>query len=106
MGFYSPQSLLNDARRHGISVRGVDLNASEVLPCLEEPVPLNRDPPHGPSEPQPVMRLGLNGVRSLGSDVAEQIAAGRPYGSMEELARRVPLSAAAFEALATAGAFG
>ncbi|HXA58217.1 MAG TPA: error-prone DNA polymerase [Streptosporangiaceae bacterium] len=106
MGFYSPQSLLNDARRHGISVRGVDLNASEVLPCLEEPVPLNRDHPHGPSEPQPVIRLGLNGVRSLGSDVAGQIAAGRPYGSMEELARRVPLSAAAFEALATAGAFG
>ena len=28
MGFYSPASLISDARRHGVQVRGVDVNAS------------------------------------------------------------------------------
>ncbi|MFC7733396.1 helix-hairpin-helix domain-containing protein [Actinomadura keratinilytica] len=106
MGFYSPQSLLADARRHGVEVRGVDVNASGAHPTLEEPVPVRSRHPHAPSAPQPAIRLGLAGVRNLGEEAAEAIAAGRPYASMEDLARRVPLSAAALEALATAGAFG
>jgi error-prone DNA polymerase len=126
MGFYSPQSLLADARRHGVEVRGVDINASDALPTLEEPsaaVPAGErkgqptgkmkgetaaacDHPHAPGRPQPAIRLGLSGIRNLGSDMAERIAAGRPYHSMEDLVRRVPLSTAALEALATAGAFG
>ncbi|TYK42699.1 error-prone DNA polymerase [Actinomadura decatromicini] len=105
MGFYSPQSLLNDARRHGVVVRGVDVNASGVHPTLEEAVEVESDHPHAPAEPQPAIRLGLSGIRNLGEDTAEAIAAGRPYASMEDLARRVPLSAGALEALATAGAF-
>ncbi|SNS46320.1 error-prone DNA polymerase, DnaE-like [Actinomadura meyerae] len=105
MGFYSPQSLIADARHHGVVVRGVDVNASAVHPTLEEPVEVESDHPHAPSEPQPAIRLGLSGVRNLGEDAAEAIAAGRPYASMEDLARRVPLSAGALEALATAGAF-
>jgi error-prone DNA polymerase len=105
MGFYSPQSLLADARRHGVTVRGVDLNASGALPVLEEHVAVVSSHPHAPSMPQPAIRLGLSGIRNLGTDAAEAIAAGRPYTDMEDLARRVPLSAAAFEALATAGAF-
>jgi error-prone DNA polymerase len=35
MGFYSPASLIGDARRHGVQVRGVDVNASGVLATLE-----------------------------------------------------------------------
>src|SRR5262249_40083207 len=35
MGFYSPQSLVADARRHGVVVRGPDINASAVYPTLE-----------------------------------------------------------------------
>src|SRR5699024_10681347 len=35
MGFYSPQSLVADARRHGVTVRGVDVNASEAQATLE-----------------------------------------------------------------------
>src|SRR5204863_7478 len=35
MGFYSPQSLVADARRHGVRVRGPDVNASEVQADLE-----------------------------------------------------------------------
>lgn len=106
MGFYSPQTLLADARRHGVTVRGVDVNASDVLATLEEPLPVARHHPHGPEDDQPAIRAGLSSVRNLGDDVAEAIAAGRPYESMEDLARRVPLSAGALEALATAGAFG
>ncbi|HXS66636.1 MAG TPA: error-prone DNA polymerase [Streptosporangiaceae bacterium] len=35
MGFYSPASLISDVRRHGVEVRGVDINASGVLATLE-----------------------------------------------------------------------
>src|SRR3978361_274762 len=37
MGFYSPQSLVQDARRHGVEVRGPDLNASGAGATLEPP---------------------------------------------------------------------
>ncbi|KAB2344378.1 error-prone DNA polymerase [Actinomadura rudentiformis] len=105
MGFYSTQSLYADARRHGVVVRPVDINASDAHPTLEEPVPVVSDHPHAPGKPQPAIRMGLTGIRNLGDDVAEKIAAGRPYTSMEDLVRRVPLSSAALESLATAGAF-
>ncbi|HEU5384975.1 MAG TPA: error-prone DNA polymerase, partial [Streptosporangiaceae bacterium] len=35
MGFYAPHSLINDARRHGVTVHGVDVNASDALATLE-----------------------------------------------------------------------
>jgi error-prone DNA polymerase len=35
MGFYSPASLIADVRRHGVEVRGVDINASAASACLE-----------------------------------------------------------------------
>ena len=37
MGFYSPASLISDVCRHGVQVRGVDVNVSAVLATLEEP---------------------------------------------------------------------
>jgi error-prone DNA polymerase len=106
MGFYSPQSLIGDARRHGVRVLGVDVNASADLATLEEPYSPAGDGPHRPEHPQPTIRLGLSHVRNLGSDAAERLAAGRPYTGLEDLVRRVPLPVAALEALATAGAFG
>lgn len=45
-------------------------------------------------------------MRGLWGDVAEAIAAGRPYASIEDLVRRVPVPGSALESLATAGAFG
>jgi error-prone DNA polymerase len=45
-------------------------------------------------------------VRSIGTDVAKAIAAGRPYASMEEVVRTASLTEPQVEALATAGAFG
>ena len=97
MGFYSPASLIGDARRHGVHVRGVDVNASAAAATLEKPET---------SPGQPVIRLGLAAVRNLGSDPAALIVAGQPYCDLEDLARRTRLPAPALEALAMAGAFG
>src|SRR5690606_36630852 len=52
------------------------------------------------------IRLGLSSVRNLGDDVAQAIAAGRPYAGLDDLVRRVRVPLPALEALATAGAFG
>jgi error-prone DNA polymerase len=107
MGFYSAQSLVADARRHGITTHGPDINVSAAASTLEAD--------DGPSQcacldaPQPAVRLGLSEVRSIGKDLAERIAAVRdadgPYASMTDLAHRVGLSTDQLEALATAGAF-
>src|SRR5215813_11021409 len=96
MGFYSPASLIGDARRHGVQVRGVDVNASGILVTLEEtPVP-----------GQLAIRLGLAAVRNLGTEPAARIVSGQPYTGLEDFARRTALPARALEALAMAGAFG
>ena len=52
-------------------------------------------------------RLGIGSVRGIGDELAEEIAAGRPYRDLEDLVRRVPaLNLAQLEAMATAGLFG
>jgi error-prone DNA polymerase len=98
MGFYAPHSLINDARRHGVTVHGVDVNASDALATLELATLEGYD--------EPAIRLGLSAVRHLGRAAAERIAAGRPYRDLADFAVRTRLPAAALEALATAGAFG
>ncbi|MFM8777333.1 MAG: error-prone DNA polymerase, partial [Actinomycetota bacterium] len=97
MGFWSPHSLVQDARRHGVVVLGPALtssNASATLqPCTESTGGL-------------AVRLGISGVRGIGDDLAKAIEAARPFSSMEDLVRRVPqLSLAQIEILATAGAY-
>ncbi|MEO3746950.1 error-prone DNA polymerase [Plantactinospora sp. B5E13] len=114
MGFYSPQTLVDDARRHGVEVRRPDVNASDARAKLES-TPQTRwgsapgEPPHRWGLGGPAVRLGLSGVRTLGDDIAEKIEAERtahgPYRDMPDLARRVGLTAAQLEALATADAF-
>jgi error-prone DNA polymerase len=94
MGFYSPQSLVADARRHGVDVRRPDINESAARATLEA----------GGSGKYAV-RLGLTAVRTIGEPLAMRIAAGRPYESMADLVHRTGLSSAQVEALATAGAF-
>jgi error-prone DNA polymerase len=96
MGFYSPHTLVGDARRHGVEVRTPCIAASGADATLE-PCPT--------SAGGLAVRLGISSVRGIGSELAEQVAAGRPYASMEDVARRNPLSQAQLEALATAGAF-
>jgi error-prone DNA polymerase len=116
MGFYAPASLIGDARRHGVTVRGVDINASGVLATLEPAGPDRAAGPGGaaggepaggePVPGQPVIRLGLSEVRNLGTSAAEEIVAGQPYADLEDFARRTTAPAAALEALALGGAFG
>ena len=96
MGFYSPHSLVQDARRHGVEVRTPCVNASAAKATLES---------CSSSHKGASVRLGVEYVRSVGADLAERIAAGRPYVSMEDFARRTGVSLSILESFATAGAF-
>jgi error-prone DNA polymerase len=103
MGFYSPQTLVADARRHGVEVLRPDVNASGATASLEPAGPGNTEPET--SWGKAAVRLGMNSVRSIGDDLAERIAAGRPYTDLADFAARTGAGAARIEALATAGAF-
>ncbi|MEA2971683.1 MAG: error-prone polymerase [Actinomycetota bacterium] len=111
MGFYSPNSLVADARRHGVTVFGPDVNRSAAKATLE-PLPPERT---GDAERRiaaesvtssHAVRLGIESVRNVGDALAERIAERRPYASMDDLVRRTGAPLPAVEALATAGAFG
>jgi error-prone DNA polymerase len=120
MGFYSPHTLVADARRHGVTVRTPDLAASGVGATLEWvegvrtsvsdiPFPVDVFPVGGIEVPQPAVRLGLSSVRAVSDELAEAIVGERtrngPYVSMTDLAQRVDIDRTALEALATAGVF-
>jgi error-prone DNA polymerase len=101
MGFYSPQSLVADARRHGVKVLGPDVNHSGADAVLE---------PAEDSADGRAVRLGLSSVRAVGEDLARTIEEERradgPFADLSGLARRVRMTVPKAEALATAGAFG
>ncbi|ALR12832.1 DNA polymerase [Mycobacteroides saopaulense] len=94
MGFYSPQSLVADARRHGVTVHGPDVNASLSYATLE----------NAGLE----VRIGLGAVRHIGDDLAKAIVEERkmhgPFASLLDLTGRIQLTTAQVEALATGGA--
>lgn len=96
MGFYSPQSLVADARRHGVTVHGPDVNASLAYATCE-----NRGLE---------VRLGLGSVRHIGDELAQRIVderdANGPFATLLDLTGRIQLSIPQTEALATAGALG
>ncbi len=96
MGFYSPDQLLQDARRHGLDIRPVDVRHSH-WDCTLEPI----------AERQPAIRLGLRLVRGLREDVANTIAQARelrPFVDVADLCLRAHLDHRAREQLADAGA--
>ncbi len=93
MGFWSPQSLVADARRHGVRVRRPHVNRSEVGASLE-----------AGAAAEAVLRLGLGSVRGVGEATAERIVAGRPWRGGEDLVRRAGVTQAQLETLAAAGA--
>ncbi|WP_127480612.1 error-prone DNA polymerase [Nocardioides pantholopis] len=131
MGFYSAQSLTGDARRHGVEVLRPDLARSAATADLElrpgmSPGPTGlaacrRDQQRaewvpGTPDPTPVhrrdtayaVRLGLDSVRGIGTEVAMRIVAARaerPFADQADLSRRAGLDTRQLEALATAGAF-
>jgi len=85
MGFYSPSQLVQDAKRHGIEVRPVDITCSGWESSLEE----------RPGEAQPAVRLGMSLLRGMRAEAAlriEETRAIRPFASVTELARRADLN--------------
>jgi len=102
MGFWSPHTLVRDARRHGVVVHTPDLNASLSTATLE---------PCEGSENGVAVRLGIGSIRGIGSELADEIERVRredgPFVDTEDLVRRVPaLTLAQLEAMATGGVFG
>ncbi|MFL0576941.1 error-prone DNA polymerase [Brevibacterium luteolum] len=99
MGFYSAQSLIADARRHGVRILPVDVQASNAQADLEA----DADSTGGFA-----IRIGLSAVRGADS-AAEVIVAAReaagPFTSIGDLAQRTGVDVTVLESLATAGAF-
>ena len=103
MGFYSPSQLVQDARRHDIEVRPVDINASEWESTLEAPIY------HGEiASKQPAIRLGFQRIKGLREDTALRIVHARntsPVRSLHDIARRARLDKGDLARLTEGGAF-
>jgi len=96
MGFYAPATIVEDARRHGVVVRPVDVRES-AWDCTLEPCP--------ESAGGFAVRMGLRYVKGLGEGDGRRIEAARPFASLADFVRRTGLDEAALTALAEAGAF-
>jgi error-prone DNA polymerase len=93
MGFYSTEVLVNDARRHGVAIKPIEVNASEYLSSVE------RDG---------ALRLGFHLVRGLGEAQRQRLEAAIARGPFEDVlvfAQRTQLERETLENLAIAGAF-
>jgi error-prone DNA polymerase len=93
MGFYSTEVLVNDARRHGVVVEPVEVNASEYWSYVDA---------------SGALRLGFHLVRGLGEvqkKRLEEALAGGAFADMLAFAQRTRLEKEALENLAIAGAF-
>ncbi|WP_181297470.1 error-prone DNA polymerase [Pseudomonas sp. Q2-TVG4-2] len=96
MGFYNPDQILQDARRHGLEIRPVDVHHSD-WDCSLEPT----------GNEQPSIRLGLRLVRGFREEDARRIEAARqiqPFVAVDDLCLRAGLDTRARERLADAGA--
>lgn len=97
MGFYSPASIVEDAKRHHIEVRPVDVLSSQWDCTLE------RDP-----KGNLAVRMGFRYVKGFGEIQRRQLQAAAelgPYRDAEDFVRRTRLSRKALHALAEAGGF-
>ncbi len=94
MGFYAPSQLVQDARRHGVTVLPPDINASDWDCTLEEGA----------------VRLGLRMVHGLGKVAGSRITAARAscaaraFESIENLTWRAALNRHDLKCLAAADA--
>ena len=124
MGFYSPQSLIADARRHGVRILPVCVNASGVQADTDLSAgaaasssssfdDVNRARGvhglgRGTAEPIGAIRLGLASIAGISEEAAERIVATREekgeYRQVSDLSREAGLSVAQVAALARAGA--
>jgi len=134
MGFYHPATLVQDARRHGVRVLPIDVNASGFL-CRVGRVDIDPSPRRGEvrwgcravgGDPHPgplpragegayevashalAVRLGLRFVKGLREEAVKRIeeeAAKAPFASVHEVAARCSLRNDELAALAEVGAF-
>jgi error-prone DNA polymerase len=95
MGFYSASQLTQDARRHGVEVRPVDINESGWDSQLERT-----------DGGEAALRLGLRQVKGLSEAAGEAVVAARtsPYRSIQQLLERTCLNRHELGALAAGGA--
>jgi error-prone DNA polymerase len=101
LGFYSVSSIVQDAQRHGVEVRPVDVMVSEVDSTLESL------PREGGGPSSRCLRLGLSMVKGLKVDSAKRIVDARnisTFKSSEDLARRANLDRHDLSSLAAADA--
>jgi error-prone DNA polymerase len=99
MGFYAPATIVEDAKRHGVIVRPVDVQVSE-WDCTLETCEANVG--------GFAVRMGLRYVKGLGETDWESIACGRrsaPFISVGDFVRRTTLDEGVLGTLAEAGAF-
>ncbi len=96
MGFYSPGTLIEDAKRHGVTVLPVDASRSRFDSTLE---------PVGDSF---AVRLGLRLVRGIGGKSREllqrAVEQGGTFASIDDVVARSGLERRALRALAESGA--
>ena len=69
MGFYAPSQLVQDARRHGVEVRPVDIFRSEDVCTLEQ----------GDQRSRPALRLGFCMVKGLSEAGAQRLIEARRH---------------------------
>ncbi|MGH8671220.1 MAG: OB-fold nucleic acid binding domain-containing protein, partial [Burkholderiales bacterium] len=96
MGFYAPDQLVQDARRHGVEVRPADVQASDWDCTLES----------GCTD-QPALRLGLCLVKGLMQAAGVRLVKARAtatFTGVEDLAHRANMERGNLQCLAAAGA--
>lgn len=112
MGFYSPSQLVQDAQRHGMEVRAVDVTHSAWDCTLENRAEEGAQRGESSDFPgihagQPAIRLGLRLVAGLSVHAADRILAARqqaPFDTAQDLALRAQLGTLEINALAAADA--
>ncbi len=107
MGFYSPSQLVQDAIRHHIEIRPVDIEFSQWESTLEAPTSSAADTLPGHVQ-QPAIRLGFQRIKGLKQDTANRIIRTRnrsPIRSVNDIARRAQLDRGDLARLTEGGAF-
>ena len=113
LGFYAPAQLVRDAMEHGVEIRSVDVNNSDVDCALETSDGGARVHPRhremiGVMKNAYAVRLGFNQVKGLAEDDAKAIVEARrasPFDSLRDMWLRTRLPRAVLERLAKADAF-
>ena len=104
MGFYTPATLVEDAKRHGVEVLPIDINKSQWNCTLE--VIAGADTGTGTDTDTVTVRMGLRYVKGLGVAERERLESGdSPYPNLATFVRQTRLHNKGLHALAEAGAF-